>query len=56
MIGDRMVKIVARCPDRQESYITATLDLKRVRKEREYSRNFQQRRPGLYGEIIRPVK
>lgn len=34
-----------------EDYITAEFDLKRLRLARKNSRNFQQRRPDLYGEI-----
>lgn len=54
MIGDWPVRILARCPDRKESYITGTINLKNVRRARKYSRNFQQRRPELYGEIVKP--
>ncbi len=56
MIGDSAHRRLTRCPDRKEAYITATLDLKRVRNQREFSRNFHQRRPGLYGELVQPVK
>ncbi len=52
MIADWPTRIVARCPDRKEAYITATLNLDGVRKARKYSRNFQQRRPDLYGELV----
>ena len=52
MIANWPTQIVARCPDRQEAYITGTIDLGRVRKARKFSRNFQQRRPDLYGELI----
>lgn len=54
MIGDcskRPANILARCPDKQEAYITATIDLKRIRQIRAQSRNFQQRRPDLYGPL-----
>lgn len=54
MIADgakRPSGIVARCPDKQESYITGTINLKRIRQIRERSRNFQQRRPDLYGPL-----
>ena len=57
MIGDcskRPANILARCPDKQESYITATIDLKRIRQLRRRSRNFQQRRPDLYGTLTEP--
>lgn len=54
MIGDWPSRILARCPDRQESYIMATINLNAIRRARRYSRNFQQRRPELYGPIIQP--
>jgi predicted amidohydrolase len=54
MIGDWPTRIVARCPDRQEAYITGTINLRRIRQVRATSRNFQQRRPDLYGEIVEP--
>jgi len=54
MIADWPVRIHARCPDRKESYVTGTINLKNVRRARKYSRNFQQRRPDLYGEIVKP--
>ena len=44
-------QIVARSPDRTESYITGTLNLKRIRNIRASSRNFNQRRPDLYGSL-----
>lgn len=59
MIGDCAgwpSRILKRCPDQKESYITATINLKQVRRLRETSRNFQQRRPDLYGEITEPLK
>ncbi len=55
MIADWPTRIVARCPDRQEAYITGTINLQRIRKVRASSRNFQQRRPDLYGEIVKPL-
>ena len=58
MIGDcsnRPATILARCPDKQESYITGTINLKRIRQIRERSRNFQQRRPDLYKLLTDPV-
>lgn len=54
MIADWPTRILARCPDRKESYITGTINLKNIRRARTYSRNFQQRRPDLYGEIVKP--
>ncbi|MCA9158979.1 MAG: carbon-nitrogen hydrolase family protein [Planctomycetales bacterium] len=55
MIADWPTQIVARCPDKSESYISATIDLKRIRQRRTQSRNFQQRRPDLYDNISRPI-
>lgn len=57
MIGDctrRPNQILARCPNKQESYVTATINLKRIRATRNSSRNFQQRRPDLYGKLVAP--
>ena len=53
MIGDLPSKILSRCPAGEEAYIVADVDLERVRKARRSSRNFQQRRPNLYGELIK---
>jgi predicted amidohydrolase len=47
-------RILKRCPDKTESYITATINLKNVRRVRATSRNFMQRRPDLYKEIVEP--
>ncbi|MDA1165328.1 MAG: carbon-nitrogen hydrolase family protein [Planctomycetota bacterium] len=46
--------ILARCPDKTESYISATINLKQIRQMRASSRNFQQRRPDLYGTLVAP--
>ena len=46
--------VLARCPDKQESYISATINLKQIRRIRQTSRNFQQRRPDLYGTLVSP--
>lgn len=57
MIGDNArtkTGLLARCPDRTESYISATINLKRIRQARASSRNFQQRRPDLYGPLVAP--
>ena len=43
--------VLALCPDKQESYITGTIALDRVRAIRHRSRNFRQRRPDLYGPL-----
>jgi predicted amidohydrolase len=57
MIGDCSeppTRIIARCPDKQESYISATINLKLVRQARASSRNFRRRRPDLYGPLVAP--
>ena len=59
MIGDVarwQPQILARAPDEKEAYISATVDLDQVREWRATSRNFQQRRPDDYGELVRPIK
>ncbi|MEM0924586.1 MAG: carbon-nitrogen hydrolase family protein [Planctomycetota bacterium] len=53
MIGDGHRSILVESPERKESYITATIPLARVRQRRTTSRNFAQRRPDLYGELVR---
>ena len=55
MIGQWPARIMASCPEPKESYITATISLEQVRQARKNSRNLQQRRPELYGEIVKPV-
>ena len=55
MIGDGRTQILQRCPDKTEAYISATIDLKRIRQQRANSRNFQQRRPDLYQPLSRPL-
>ena len=52
MIADWPIRLVARCPDRKEAYITGSINLGQVRKARKISRNFQQRRPDLYTELV----
>ncbi len=54
MIGDWPARIIARGPDKQESYISATINLKKIRQVRATSRNFRQRRPDLYGKLAEP--
>jgi predicted amidohydrolase len=57
MIGDNAnsrTGLLAKCPDRHEAYISATINLKRIRQQRASSRNFQQRRPDLYGTLVAP--
>jgi len=56
MIADWPGRILAHCPENKEDYLTATINLAGVRRARRFSRNFQQRRPDLYGEIVRPVR
>ncbi|MCG8652452.1 MAG: carbon-nitrogen hydrolase family protein, partial [Pirellulales bacterium] len=56
MIGDcsrRPAKIIAQTSPKQESYISATVNLRQIRHLRANSRNFQQRRPDLYGPLVR---
>ena len=55
MIGNWPTRILAVCPEKKEDYITATINLGGVRRARKFSRNFQQRRPELYGPIVKPL-
>lgn len=55
MIGDLPARIVARCPDKTEAYIAGTINLARIRHVREHSRNFRQRRPDLYDDLVSPT-
>ena len=52
MIGNWPARIIAGSPIKQESYISATINLKQIRRVRSASRNFQQRRPDLYGRLV----
>jgi predicted amidohydrolase len=54
-IGQWPAEILAACTEPKEGYITATIDLGRVRRARQNSRNLRQRRPDVYGEIVRPI-
>jgi predicted amidohydrolase len=56
MIGQWPAQILTACTEPGEGYITATIDLGKVRMARQNSRNLQQRRPEAYGEIVRPVE
>jgi len=56
MIAESAGRILAESPDRTESYLTATIDLHKIRQRRAKSRNFQQRRPDLYQPITLPFK
>lgn len=55
MIGQWPAEILAVQTEAEEGYLTATIDLERVRKARRNSRNRQQRRPDVYGEIAKPA-
>ena len=58
MIGDcsrRPQQILARCSERGEAFITANVNMGRVREMRRNSRNFQQRRPELYNVLTQPI-
>ena len=55
MIGQWPAQILAACPEPKECYIIATINLEQVRQARKNSRNLQQRRPELYGEIVKPL-
>jgi len=55
MIADGSAHIAQRCPDRTEAYISATIDLQKIRQRRNNSRNFQQRRPDLYDTLSEPL-
>jgi len=55
MIGDCSewpARILERCPDKEESYISSTINLRQIRQMRKTSRNFAQRRPDLYGDLV----
>ena len=57
MIGDSAewpARVIARCPDKKEAYISGTINLKQIREIRANSRNFQQRRPDLYETLVSP--
>ena len=55
MIGDGRSQILAQAPPRQEAYVSATINLGRVRQMRVKSRNFTQRRPDLYHDLVREL-
>jgi len=55
MIGDWPARILVQCPEKKEDHITATINLAGVRQARRLSRNFRQRRPELYGDIVEPL-
>jgi len=53
MIAQYPTDINAFCRQTGEQYISAELDLKKLRLARKNSRNFQQRRPRLYQDIVK---
>ena len=53
MIADWPATIKGASPPKEEDCISATIDLTRLRHIRKRSRNYQQRRPELYGEILK---
>ena len=55
MIADWPMQIITSCPDPGEQYITATLNLGRLRNARDHSRNAQQRRPDIYQELLMDI-
>ena len=55
MIAQWPAQILASCPESKEACIGATINLQQVRQSREDSRNLRQRRPELYGEIVKPL-
>jgi predicted amidohydrolase len=55
MIGQWPARILACCPEPKENYLTATISLEQVRQIRKNSRNLQQRRPEVYGKIVKPI-
>ncbi len=55
MIADYPQEIKVHCPGSGEYYISAILNLKRLRYAREHDRNAQQRRPDIYGEILMDI-
>ena len=54
-IGEYPSRILAQCRAPKEDYITATINLEQLRQARRNSRNLQQRRPDLYGELVKPI-
>ena len=54
MIAQWPANVLAFCPEKKEDYITATINLRGIRQVRAASRNFQQRRPELYGKLVEP--
>ena len=55
MIAEWPNKILAECTETGEHYITATLNLKQLRKARLNNRNAQQRRPDIYQDLLMEV-
>ena len=48
-------EVLAHCTQAKECYLTATVNLQKIRRARRFSRNVQQRRPALYQEITKPI-
>jgi len=55
MIADWPDQIKAFCPQTGEKYISASLNLERLRHARIINRNAQQRRPDIYPEILMEI-
>lgn len=56
IIGQWPSEILAYNAEAKECYITATINLHKVRSARGHSRNAQQRRPDLYDEMVQPLR
>jgi predicted amidohydrolase len=46
--------MIARTPPKEEAYISGTINLERIRAIRSNSRNFAQRRPDIYTDLVAP--
>ncbi len=53
MIAEWPSTIKALCKEPKEDYITAEINLKQLRQQRRQGRSVQQRRPEIYGDILR---
>jgi predicted amidohydrolase len=53
MIAEYPATIKQYCDESREAYITGKINLKRLRLARRDNRNFQQRRPGIYQELLK---
>lgn len=54
VIAQWPANILGQCNESKEAYVTAAIDLARIRRARQNSRNARQRRPEVYGEIVKP--